>query len=155
MHADCRLRPGTFQRIIKEINRRPFYIGGALGMSYDSRCLKNCFLEGLNNFRARWVGISFGDQGQFFRKEALGMIGGYPNQMIMEDVELSLRLRENGATKYIPRGIVVSQRRWERIGFIKNFCKVVRLCLRYLVQRRLGMGHEDMKNFYKSYYGSP
>ena len=32
----------------------------------------------LNNWRARWCGISFGDQGQFFRSDALNMMGGFP-----------------------------------------------------------------------------
>ena len=81
------------------------------------------------------------------------MIGGYPNQMLMEDVELSLRLKENGPACYIPDGILVSQRRWEKVGLMRNFLKVVGLCLSYLVQRRLGIGDENMKNFYQSYYG--
>ena len=153
LHADCRIREGAFKRIKSALNENPQYIGGALGMSYTPESFIKRFLAGLNNGRARWTGIAFGDQGQFFRKEALGLMGGFPNQMLMEDVELSLRLKEKGLLCYISKGIRVSERRWAKIGFFKNFSRVVTLCLSYLVLRRLGLGNVDRKDFYNRYYG--
>ena len=153
LHADCRIRQGVFKRIKSALNGNPQYIGGALGMSYSSESFTNRFLAQLNNGRARWTGIAFGDQGQFFRKEALGLMGGFPDQMLMEDVELSLRLKEKGLLCYISKGVTVSARRWAKIGFFKNFSRVVTLCLTYLVLRRLGLGNAKRKDFYKRYYG--
>ncbi len=153
LHADCRIRQGVFKRIKKTLNQNPRYIGGALGMSYSPESFINQLLSRLNNGRARWTGIAFGDQGQFFRKEALGLMGGFPNQMLMEDVELSLRLKEKGHLCYISKGVTVSERRWIKIGFFKNFRQVVMLCLNYLVLRRLGLGNAKRKDFYNRYYG--
>jgi GT2 family glycosyltransferase len=121
-------------------------------MHYQNSSVKTRFLSLLNYFRARWAGISFGDQGQFFRKEALDTIGGFPEQMLMEDVELSLRLRENGAFCYIPRGIRVSESRWDHMGFFHNFKTIVTLCLEYLIKRRLGLGDSRRSEFYERYY---
>jgi len=153
LHADCRIRQGVFKRIKSALNGNPQYIGGALGMSYSPESFTNRFLARLNNGRARWAGIAFGDQGQFFRKEALGLTGGFPDQMLMEDVELSLRLKEKGLLCYISKGVTVSERRWAKIGFFKNFWQVVSLCLTYLVLRRLGLGNGKRNDFYNRYYG--
>ena len=121
-------------------------------MHYQNKSVKARVLSLLNYFRARWAGISFGDQGQFFRKEALELIGGFPEQMLMEDVELSLRLLENGAPCYIPHGIRVFKSRWDHMGFLVNFKKIVTLCLEYLIKRRLGLGDSRRKEFYRRYY---
>ncbi len=152
LHADCRIVPGTFERILKELNRNLQWIGGSLGMVYQAVSIKSQFLALLNNVRASWTGISFGDQGQFVRKEVLDIIGGFPKQMLMEDVELSLRLKETGAVCHISKGIEVSQRRWDRTGFFQNFRRVVTLCSAYLIQRRLGLGGSKQKGFYERYY---
>jgi hypothetical protein len=37
------------------------------------------------------------DQGQFLRKDVIGSMGGYPDLMLMEDVEFSMRLKEMGS----------------------------------------------------------
>ncbi|MDX2509598.1 MAG: hypothetical protein QNK28_08620, partial [Desulfobacterales bacterium] len=153
LHADCRIRQGVLNRIKSVLNENPGYIGGALGMRYSPESVANRFLALLTNGRARWAGIAFGDQGQFFRTAALGRIGGFPDQMLMEDVELSLRLKEKGRLSFIPKGITVSERRWVRIGFFKNFRRVVTLCFTYLVLRRLGLGNVKRKDFYNRYYG--
>ncbi len=154
LHADCRIVPGTFNRILQALNSNPQCIGGSLGMHYDFSSFKNQILSLLNNTRARWTGISFGDQGQFFRKEALDIIDGFPEQMLMEDVELSLRLKENGTACYVPNGILVSFRRWKDKGFFSNFRKVISLCFAYLVKRRLGIGDIRRIEFYNRYYTS-
>jgi len=152
LHADCRIISNTLERMVLELNNHPQCIGGSLGMHYQNGSIKTRFLSFLNYFRARWAGISFGDQGQFFRKEALDIIGGFPEQMLMEDVELSLRLLENGASCYIPRGIRVSKSRWDHMGFFPNFKTIVSLCLEYLIKRRLGLGDSRRKEFYERYY---
>ena len=101
-----------------------------------------------------WAGISFGDQGQFLRAQAMDAIGGVPEQMLMEDVELSLRLKENGLVCHIHRGIIASHRRWDDAGFFRNSGKVVMLCLEYLIKRRLGVEEDIQGNAYYSRYYS-
>lgn len=153
LHADCRVIPGTFERIKTALNQNSNLMGGSLGMSFPDPSPRNRFLAFLNNWRARWTGISFGDQGQFFRTAALDKINGFPHQMLMEDIELSLRLKEKGALCFLSKGIIVSQRRWDDTGFWPNFKKVIALSSAYLIKRRLGMGDEQRKDFYSRYYG--
>ena len=155
LHADCRIRPGVFQRIVEQLNRNSRALGGALGMEYDSNTFRTRFLSWLNNLRARIAGIAFGDQCQFFRRKSVKVFGGYPAQMLMEDIELSIRLRAAGTLCFLPRGVVVSQRRWVGKGFIRNFVRVVTLSSRYLIMRRFQRSESIAEDFYTRYYGSP
>ena len=155
LHADCRIRPGVFQRIVEQLSRDSRALGGAMGMEYDANTFRTRFLSWLNNVRARYAGIAFGDQCQFFRRMSLNAFGGYPAQMLMEDIELSMRLKAAGSVCFLPRGVVVSQRRWEEKGFIKNFVRVVILSLSYLLMRRSKKSETIAEDFYTRYYGNP
>ncbi|MCP4403135.1 MAG: glycosyltransferase family 2 protein [bacterium] len=152
LHADCVLEAKALDRILAILADFPQYIGGAFGMRYFQRPLSKRPIEWLNNARARWTGIAFGDQAQFFRREALDLIGGFPEQMLMEDVELSMRLKEYGALCFLPKGVRVSERRWEDVGFMPNVVKVLYLCGTYLLQRCLGLGDPNRQDFYERYY---
>lgn len=155
LHADCRIRSGVFQRLVTQLNRDSRLLGGALGMEYDSRTLRTRVLTRLNNARAQYTGIAFGDQCQFFRRRHMHAFGGYPAQMLMEDIELSMRLKAAGTVCLLPRGVVVSQRRWEEKGFIRNFVQVVILTLSYLMMRHVKESETIAQDFYSRYYGKP
>ncbi len=129
LHADCLIRPNLSALVLRALNENPQCIGGATGMEYLEGSRKNRFVSLLNNTRARWTGISFGDQAQFFRREGLRLMDGFPDLMLMEDVELSMRLKEHGQLCFIPRGVVVSKRRWERRGFWSTGMGVIWLML--------------------------
>ena len=152
LHADCWLVQGISDRVINILQKHPQYSGGAVGMRYAQRPFSSRILEWLNNSRVRWTGIAFGDQAQFFRREALPLFGGMPDQMLMEDVELSMRLKEAGPLCFLPYGVIASNRRWTEKGFFTNFYRVVWLCLSYLIQRRLEVGDRIRRDFYDRYY---
>ena len=152
LHADCTAVKGVFERILKSLEAYPHVVGGAFGMRFEPQNLKTRIIAFLNNLRAALTGISFGDQAQFFRKEALGPIGGLPVMMLMEDVELSLRLKEAGRVVFLRDGIVVSDRRWIDNGFIGNMLTVFHLFTRYLIERRWGRGDRSMRRYYEIYY---
>ncbi|MBW2369566.1 MAG: glycosyltransferase family 2 protein, partial [Deltaproteobacteria bacterium] len=135
MHADCRLASNAGGRIVDMLNKRPFLVGGALGMRFASPGIGKRVLAALNNIRAGVFRISFGDQGQFFRSAVLDQIGGFPDQLLMEDVEMSLRLKTAGRVGFLPRGIVVSGRRWDSQAFFPGVAKVIYLFGRYLIER--------------------
>lgn len=152
VHADCILRPGILARIFGVMRHRGSHVGGAVGMEYDRTTIGFRLLAGINNLRARWTGISFGDQVQFFRKTILNSIGGYPDLMLMEDVELSGRLRQAGRLSFLRKGVIVSSRRWDAVNPIVNIVHVVTLCFSYLIQRRAGVSASDARALYIRYY---
>jgi hypothetical protein len=91
LHADSEIAPDTGSRIAAALNTRPEAVGGAVGQHFDRDTPSLCVIECLNEVRAVLLGLSFGDQGQFFRRAAIIAGGGFPNLPLMEDVELSLR----------------------------------------------------------------
>ena len=155
LHADCVAAKGVFARAIKALETNPDVVGGAFGMKFEPKNMKTCFIAYLNNVRTIITGISFGDQAQFFRKKALEDIGGFPSMMLMEDVELSLRLKRFGRLAYLRDGIVVSNRRWTGNCFSIHLLTVFYLFTRYLIERRWGRVDSSMTYYYKIYYTQP
>jgi hypothetical protein len=149
------MEDGVSQRVLDALNHDLYLAGGAVAMKFDPGGGTKKMLSLLNNLRTRLTGIAFGDQGQFFRREVLERIGGFPGQMLMEDVELSLRLRKVGRLVFLSRGILVSGRRWERGSLTRNIIIVVRLFTRYLLERSLGRLKQDAGDYYGRYYGNP
>ena len=152
LHADCIAVKGVFERLIKALDANPHIAGGACGMQFEQGIPRTRLVAFLNNFRTILTGIAFGDQAQFFRKEALEYCGGFPAIMLMEDVELSLRLKEVGKLVFIGDGILVSDRRWQGSRFAGNLLIVLYLFSRYLVERRWGRADPLMRNYYERYY---
>jgi rSAM/selenodomain-associated transferase 2 len=153
LHADAMLLPGTTDRIIEVLSADCGVAGGCCGMQFEESSLKRRIIASLNNLKAAVTGIAFGDQAQFVRSEALTAIGGFPGLMLMEDVELSLRLKGAGGTVYLPRGVSVSGRRWHEGSFLKNLRMVAGLFFRYLIERRLSRSGPLAEKYYREYYG--
>jgi rSAM/selenodomain-associated transferase 2 len=152
LHADCAVKKGVFKRILKKLESDPDTVGGAVGMQFERNNPKTIVIAFLNNLRTFLTGISFGDQAQFFRTEALAASGGFPSMMLMEDVELSLRLKEVGRLVFLRKGILVSGRRWFDNGFTGNLMTVFHLFPRYLIERRFFRRDTLKRNYYDIYY---
>ncbi len=152
LHADCTAQKGVFKRIFKILESDSCTVGGAVGMQFERDNSKTNVVAFLNNLRTFLTGISFGDQAQFFRTEALAATGGFPSIMLMEDVELSLRLKEAGRLVFLRKGILVSGRRWRGNGFSGNLMTVFHLFPRYLIERRFCRSNVLKRNYYEIYY---
>lgn len=150
VHADTRVAPEVFCQMLDVLNRNPKVVGGAAGSSFDDESLGMKIVELLNAMRALFFKISFGDQIQFFRRKEIVELDLYPNIPLMEDVELSLRLRRLGKTVYLFGTSKVSARRWRKKGF-GNALMVLVCFFTYLVQRVWKT--PDTITMYNFYYG--
>lgn len=83
------------------------------------------------NQRSRLTGICTGDQGMFVHADLLCAAGGVPEQPLMEDVELSSRLKRLGAPMTPPEVVFSSARRWQRRGVAATVVSMWRFRLRY------------------------
>jgi glycosyltransferase involved in cell wall biosynthesis len=150
LHADSRPGPGIVPHLIKSLRSNPGIAGGSFHTRYASPRLQFTINTFLNNTRTLFTGVSFGDQGQFFRREAIG--DRFPGYMLMEDVELSFLLKEAGAILFLRHSIVNSTRTWEKHGYFRNLVTVVFLTLFYVIKRRFGCIKDDCRSFYNHYY---
>ncbi len=66
----------------------------------------------LADLRSRRTALPYGDQAVFVRRDAFERAGGFPEQPLMEDIELALRLRRLGRIEIVPAIVEVSGRRF-------------------------------------------
>ena len=66
----------------------------------------------LADIRSRVARFPYGDQAIFVRRDAFARAGGFPDQPLMEDLELSRRLRRLGRIATVPAVVRVSGRRF-------------------------------------------
>ncbi len=85
----------------------------------------------LMNRRSRWTGICTGDQGMFVHRQLLSAAGGVPAQPLMEDIELSRRLKRLARPQARSETITTSARRWRRNGVLVTVLSMWRFRLRY------------------------
>ena len=99
----------------------------------------------LMNLRSRWTGVATGDQAMFMTRAAFDAVGGFPDQPLMEDVEMSRRLRRLSAPACLRARVVTSGRRWEDRGVWRTVVLMWRLRLFY----SLGVAPERLARSYR------
>ena len=150
LHADSRPDKTLIPLLAAILKKNPHISGGAFRARYRSTRNRYSVTSLLNSARTVLTGISFGDQAQFFRTAAIG--DRFPAYKIMEDVELSFLMKESGSVAFLPYSISNSVRKWERDGYVRNCAVVLRLTLRYVLQRRFGPVSSDCEDYYVRYY---
>lgn len=117
LHADVRL-PFDAGHLIRESLAAPGIVGGAFrtrtvadaNSRWHRRLLEP--LLRLADLRSRFTSVPYGDQALFVRADVFRQAGGFPEIPIMEDVELSRRLRRLGRLDRLPASVTVSGRRF-------------------------------------------
>jgi hypothetical protein len=88
-------------------------------------------IAALMNLRSRWTGICTGDQALFVRRHIFEALGGYPDIPLMEDVEISRRLRRAGRLSALRARVTTAARKWEREGVTRTIVLMWGLRLLY------------------------
>jgi hypothetical protein len=83
------------------------------------------------NLRSCLTAICTGDQGMFVHRDLLAAVGGMPGQPLMEDIELSRRLKRVRRPRCRREVIGTSARRWLRRGVLRTILSMWRFRLRY------------------------
>lgn len=146
-HADMEFPRDSLESIAATMAANPDCPGGCLGHRFRRRRWCYRIVELLDANRAGRRGISFGDQAQFFRPAELMRHGGFPDQSIMEDLELSLRMKRLGRPVYLDRPVTVSSRYLDQHGYLLTICRNV--VLRWVYRRR---GVAACQTIYERYY---
>lgn len=90
-------------------------------------------IETTMNLRSCLTQIATGDQGIFVTREAFEAVGGFPDIPLMEDIELSKRLRRRSPPACLRTRLVTSSRRWEQNGILRTVLLMWRLRLAYFL----------------------
>ena len=131
LHCDSKIEEDVIIKIQDEINKGCRL--GCLKLKFDNEIIWMKICGYMSNLRVKIRKIAFGDQGIFMTKELFEKIGGMPNLPIMEDLELSLRLRKNKYYfKQINSEIITSSRRFLDKGIFKTILHMQKLQIKYL-----------------------
>lgn len=130
LHADTTLPAMAAQAIEEGIRRSGAPAARAWGR-FDVRIEGRPFMlrvvARLMNWRSRLTGIATGDQAMFVARSAFEAAGGFPEQPLMEDIELSKRLRVQSKPVCLAEQVTTSGRRWETRGVWKTILLMWRL----------------------------
>ncbi len=122
LHADTRL-PAGWQRDVCEAMEDPQLSGGAFTLSIDSARWPFRVVEFLSTFRAKRLGLIYGDQAIFTRRETFFDIKGFNKLPLFEDVDCVIKLKRKGGFKLMDKRVVTSPRRWIKGGIIRNILR--------------------------------
>jgi rSAM/selenodomain-associated transferase 2 len=143
LHADCRLQPGCLEAVQGALTD-PKIVGGCFRQVIDAPGWKYRLMERGNAARVRWLGWAYGDQGIFVRKSVFDSLGGFPDLKLMEDLYFVKRLRKAGRFVTLDVPILVSARRWQKAGFLRQTIRNWTL----LALAHLGVSPNRLAKFY-------
>ncbi len=141
LHADNRLGENVCQQI-KQLDDA--FVFGAFRQKIAARGWKYRWIEKGNEWRVRWRGLAYGDQGVFVARQPFEAVGGFPDFRLMEDVALSDQLKKMGWPILLDGPIEVDARRWIKNGAFRQTIKNWYLFTRY----RLGTSPDKLAAIY-------
>lgn len=131
LHADSLLPPNADTLIVEALSR-PHKCWGRFDVVIDGGHFMFSVIAWFMNHRSCLTGIATGDQGIFVSRQAFESLGGFPDQPLMEDVELSDRLRrQSGPVCVSAAKIKTSGRRWQKHGVWRTILLMWRLRWQY------------------------
>ncbi|NDL71273.1 glycosyltransferase family 2 protein [Halomonas alkaliphila] len=128
LHADTRLPEGGCKLISQALETHAW---GRFDIHLEGKSRWLPLVSILMNLRSRLSGIATGDQGMFVRRGPFEEIGGFPTQPLMEDIELSKRLKALSPPACLRTKVISSGRRWDQFGAWKTIRLMWRLRYRY------------------------
>jgi rSAM/selenodomain-associated transferase 2/rSAM/selenodomain-associated transferase 1 len=131
LHADSRL-PARWWETIDRAARDPRCVGGAYRFVLDSSDVRARLIELGVRWRVRLLGLPYGDQGLFARRDVFDELHGYRDLPLMEDIDLVRRLKRAGTMWYDDLPVRTSARRWQRDGWTRRSAQNAWLLALYL-----------------------
>ena len=130
LHADTRL-PSGWTQAIDAATVDPRVNAGCFRFALDSPSPMARLIELGVGARVALLGLPYGDQAIFVRREAFEALNGYADLPIMEDVDLVRRLGRQGRMFRSALPAITSARRWERDGWIRRTARHIALIALY------------------------
>lgn len=115
VHADTVLEPAALGQLHRALDD-PSVVGGGLSLRFDRVTPGLNLLARSSNVRARLLHQVFGDQAMFLRRSVFDQVGGFAPWPLMEDLDLSRRLRSRGRLVLLPATSTASARRFAEHG---------------------------------------
>lgn len=143
LHADTEL-PSNADTLIIAALAGSRHQWGRFDVRFPERSLVFNSIAALMNLRSRLSGVATGDQAMFIRRELFEKVSGFAPIPLMEDVELSKRLKRFSPPACLRARVTTSSRRWRKHGVVKTVLQMWWLRLRFFIgtkPERLAAGY--------------
>ena len=132
LHADTHLPDAADAAIAAALAGAPSdFAWGRFDVRIAGQVRLLTLIAALMNLRSRCSGIATGDHAIFMTRAAFDAVGGFPDQPLMEDVEISKRLRRLARPICLHLRVTTSGRRWEQRGVWRTIVLMWRLRFLY------------------------
>jgi rSAM/selenodomain-associated transferase 2 len=128
LHADVQLPPDADRLILRAVGAGS-RVWGRFDVELSGAHRLFRLIAFMMNLRSRLTGVATGDQAMFVTRSAFESVGGFPEIALMEDVEMSVRLKRLSRPLRLSARVRVSSRRWERHGILRTTLLMWRLRL--------------------------
>lgn len=118
LHADTYLPKGAMDIIQKGIDTGSHW--GRFNVQFANKRWPYRLIAAMMNLRSCSTGIATGDQAIFMTRTTFDLAGGFDEIPLMEDIEMSKKLKRIGRPLCVNAKVLTSARRWERKGVLKT-----------------------------------
>ena len=142
LHADTLLPDNALQIIVNSMQEENCW--GRFDVRLSSNKTIYRLIERLMNLRSCLTSIATGDQAIFIEKNLFERVAGFAEIALMEDVEISKRLKKISKPVCIKQKVTTSSRRWETNGVAATVLLMWKLRLYYF----FGVSPDRLKQLY-------
>ncbi len=143
LHADTRL-PDNADKLINQALQQDDKSWGRFDVRLSGKARLLRLVERMINWRSSFTGIATGDQAIFVKATTFKQIDGFADIPLMEDLDLSRRLKRITRPVCIKTPVITSSRRWEENGIIRTILLMWSLRLAY----SLGVSPKTLSKYY-------
>ncbi len=144
VHADSRLPDDAISYVQKIMQRG--YVGGGFMKKYEpTNFVLNIYGFLLNHVYLRFCKNLTGSNAIFIRRDLFESLRGFPEVNFMEDVLFAKILKEAGRLSVIDEPVIVSSRRYQKNGVLKQIIRNARIIFDY---RYLQRDPQELKKVY-------
>jgi len=125
LHADTRL-PESWAGAVSAALADPGVVGGAFRFQFDPAEGGSARLRAIEwgaRLRAALFRLPYGDQALFVRRAALERMGGVPQAVFMEDLDLVAGMKRHGRLALLAAPAPTSSRRYRAGGVLRIFAR--------------------------------
>ena len=141
LHADTKLNKIAIKSLLGITDH---FEWGFFSIRFSSNNFRYRILSYLINLRSKIFRYATGDQVIIIKNNSFKKIKGYKNIRLMEDIEISRRLKKISLPNILTGEAFTSIRRWEKYGFLKTVIIMRLLRLLYL----LGVSPSRLERIY-------
>ncbi|BFM16604.1 hypothetical protein R50073_27870 [Maricurvus nonylphenolicus] len=135
LHADTRLPQAEVDEVLGSFEslKQRDVAWGFFPVRLSSRRWPFRVIECAISWRSRLTSVATGDQAIFVERSVWDQLGGFSDIPLMEDVEISKRLRQRSAPKVMSVPVETDSRRWESRGVVRTVLLMWSLRLLYFI----------------------